>query len=125
MDMIKKLPAPQVFKKGWGQELWIVNNDEFCGKILSFDEGAEFSMHNHHKKREIFFVVNGELLVTGIDTSNATRFTLQLFPGDVLDVPRFAFHKIKAVTASNIIEISTTHEESDSYRVEPGDSQKT
>ena len=31
MDKIKYVP------KGWGHEKWIVNTDEYCGKLLMFN----------------------------------------------------------------------------------------
>ena len=38
----------EVHPKGWGDELWITNNDKYCGKILQFNKGSSFSMQ---KKR--------------------------------------------------------------------------
>ena len=32
-------------KKGWGSELWIVNNKDYCGKILTFEKGKKLSIH--------------------------------------------------------------------------------
>ena len=36
--------------KGWGDELWITNNEKYCGKILRFKKGSAFSMHYHIRK---------------------------------------------------------------------------
>ena len=36
----------KIVKKGWGKEIWFVNNDEYCGKILCFDKGKKFSKVN-------------------------------------------------------------------------------
>ena len=35
----KKIES-KIVKKGWGKEIWFVNNDEYCGKILCFDNGT-------------------------------------------------------------------------------------
>lgn len=113
-----------VVPKGWGEELIIVNNNEFCGKILKFKKGSKFSMHMHIKKAECFYVLSGHILVVGIDTTDSTKYTWPLVKGDILNIPRFTFHQIEALENSEIIEFSTHHEDSDSFRVLPGDSQK-
>jgi quercetin dioxygenase-like cupin family protein len=115
---------PEKVDKKWGSELIICNNDEYCGKFLNFKKGAKFSMHAHVNKMETFFCLKGKVCVTGIDTENAGRYVRILREGDILHVPRFAFHQIEALEESTIIEFSTHHEDSDSYRVEAGDNQK-
>ena len=27
---------PKIVQKGWGEEVWIHNDEEYCGKILRF-----------------------------------------------------------------------------------------
>jgi len=110
--------------KGWGEEVWIVNNDEYCGKILKFNNGARFSMHYHINKEETFFVSKGKLSLKSINLENAEEFTKEINVGDVVDIPRFAPHQLTALEDSEIIEFSTHHEDSDSYRIAKGDSQK-
>ena len=34
-------------KKAWGKEIWMVNNDKYCGKLLCFNKKSKFSMHYH------------------------------------------------------------------------------
>ena len=110
--------------KGWGEEVWIVNNDEYCGKLLKFNSGARFSMHYHINKEETFFVSKGKLSLKSINLENAEEFTKEINVGDVVDIPRFAPHQLTALEDSEIIEFSTHHEDSDSYRIAKGDSQK-
>jgi len=110
--------------KGWGEEVWIVNNNEYCGKILKFNSGARFSMHYHINKEETFFVSKGKLSLKSINLENAEEFTKEINAGDVVDIPRFAPHQLTALEDSEIIEFSTHHEDSDSYRIAKGDSQK-
>ncbi len=114
---------PNYIEKGWGFEKILVNNNEYCGKILHFNKGAKFSSHAHIKKLETFFCTKGYLKVTGIDTENAQEYALFLQPGEILDVPRFCFHQIEALEESEIFEFSTPDDPTDSYRVKPGDSQ--
>lgn len=111
-------------EKGWGSEEVLFNNEELCGKILRFKKGAKFSMHSHKLKREAFWVMSGKLKVTGIRTLSARQYCIFLKTGDVLEVPRGAFHQIEAQEESALVEFSTHHDDEDSYRVLPGDSQK-
>lgn len=43
-------------EKGWGHELIFATNEKYCGKLLSFNRGAKFSMHFHHEKDETWYV---------------------------------------------------------------------
>lgn len=116
--------TPEFHPKKWGGELWICNNNEFCGKILEFNTGAKFSVHFHHYKREVFYVLEGKIKLTTINTENANETILILGVGDAVEISRLLPHQITALENSKIIEFSTEHLEEDSYRVAPGDSQK-
>ena len=43
--------------KGWGYEKWIVNTDEYCGKLLFFNKGKRCSWH-YHKIKEYYLTVD-------------------------------------------------------------------
>lgn len=120
---LELMPPPKVVEKGWGKELWLFNCPELCGKILEFNSGASFSGHYHRDKLEFFYVLSGRLEVEGINTEDASRYTLILDVGQVLKVPRFAIHRVTALEPSKIIEFSSHHEDADSFRVLPGFSQ--
>jgi mannose-6-phosphate isomerase-like protein (cupin superfamily) len=111
-------------KKAWGWEDWIVNNSEYCGKILHFFKGAQFSMHFHSRKRETWYVLSGSLGLTVIDTKTAEKSFFRLTKGQVFTVDRLVPHQLFAHEESEVLEVSTPHYEDDSYRVEKGDSQK-
>lgn len=115
---------PEHHPKGWGEELWIVNNEKYCGKILKFNAGAEFSMHYHIKKEETWYVANGSLILRYFDLSNANKQEIRLSTGNIVHIKPCVPHKLIAETDSIIFEISTTHDENDSYRIEKGNSQK-
>lgn len=110
--------------KGWGSELIIENNELYCGKILQFKEGCKFSMHYHLEKDETWYVNSGEFLYRWIDTDNAEVHEQKLVQGDVVRQRPGQPHQIEAITSGEIFEVSTHHEDSDSYRVWKGDSQK-
>ena len=54
----KYQPTPRkgdVHKKAWGHELWIVNDDEYCGKLLVFEKDKTYDcttyFSNHIKTK--------------------------------------------------------------------------
>lgn len=121
--MTPKFIKPEIHNKGWGKETWIINKPKYCLKILEFKEGKSFSMHYHIMKEETWYISKGKLQLDYFDLSTAERVIKFLIPGDIVDIAPNIPHKIKALTDAEIIEVSTTHFEEDSYRVEPGDSQ--
>ncbi|MFW5847611.1 MAG: cupin domain-containing protein [bacterium] len=124
MDLDKIIKKPDFIKKKWGGEVIITNNEEYCGKILKFNKGSQFSMHFHVKKKETWMVVKGSLKLVLIDTTNAEKIYIKIYEGDVVEIDRFQPHQLYAIEDSEIFEVSTTHYDEDSYRVEKGDSQK-
>ncbi len=118
------LTKAEYHPKGWGSEIWLVNNEFYCGKLLKFNAGATFSDHFHVVKDETWFVLEGEFEFRHYDLSNADRLITRLKPGDVVRVHPGTPHQLIALTQATIIEISTTHDEADSYRIGKGDSQK-
>jgi mannose-6-phosphate isomerase-like protein (cupin superfamily) len=110
--------------KAWGGEYWIHNGDGYCGKILSFNKGAKFSLHAHFKV-ETWFIYEGRLKLIYIDTDNADRHELILELGDVIHIPTLVPHQLIALEASKVFEVSQLHDEAGSFRYEKGDSQKS
>lgn len=118
-----------IVEKSWGKEEIIYNSDDYeshgyCGKILRFNKGAEFSTHLHLRKHETWLVFEGCLNLTYIDTIDASRHEMVLYQGDVISIPQMVPHRLKALENSAVFEVSTIHYDSDSYRVEKGDSQR-
>jgi mannose-6-phosphate isomerase-like protein (cupin superfamily) len=110
--------------KGWGHEIVFENNEKYCGKILVFKEGAEFSMHYHMIKDETWYVESGVFLYRWIATETAEVNTVTLIVGDTVRQRPGQPHQLKALTEGRIYEVSTQHFDSDSYRVWKGDSQQ-
>ena len=110
--------------KGWGEEIIIENNELYCGKILIFDAGCKFSMHYHMNKDETWWVEYGEFIYRWIDTESAETIEQKLKEGDVVRQRVGQPHQLIALTDGVVFEVSTHHEDSDSYRVFKGDTQK-
>ncbi len=106
--------------KGWGHELIIVNNKEYCGKLLVFKAGCKFSMHYHILKQETWYVNEGRFLFSWIDTEKGEFDTKKLNQGDVVTIYRGMPHQLEALSDGVIFEISTEHFDTDSYRILKG-----
>ncbi|MBL8158380.1 cupin domain-containing protein [bacterium] len=119
-----RILKPEIHPKGWGKEIWIINNDKYCGKLLHFTAGASFSDHFHLKKDETWYILQGSIELRHYDLTNAERIIDVLKEGDVVHVPIGAPHQLTALTDAIVLEVSTPHDEKDSYRIGKGDSQK-
>lgn len=113
---------PQVHGKAWGSEAWLIN-DEYCVKMLKIGKNKKFSMHFHVDKHEIWHVLSGRLIMSYINTDSAHVHTEELLPGVTVEIKRYMPHQLYAMEDSVIFEVSTTHHDSDSYRIWKGDSQ--
>ena len=119
-----KICEGECVPKGWGEEIIIENNEMYCGKVLIFNQGCKFSMHYHMIKDETWYVEYGEFLYRWIDTETADINEEKLVEGDVVRQRPGQPHQLEALSNGRIFEVSTHHEDSDSYRVTKGDSQK-
>lgn len=120
MDLSRNKPHFFV-PKGWGWESWIVNNPEYCGKALFFKQGKKCSFHYHKEKSETFYCYQGRIKVWLSDTDDFPDNSIVLEPGDSVDVPRGTRHQMEGLLDSILIEFSTEHKDSDSYRIIKGD----
>jgi len=117
----RKKENQETHKKGWGKEIWVENIPEYCGKVLVMDEGKKCSMHFHINKMETMYLQSGRIDIDLIRPDNGERYTVELFPGDSLLIPKGQLHQICALKNSELFEFSTTHEDLDSYRAWKGD----
>jgi mannose-6-phosphate isomerase-like protein (cupin superfamily) len=103
----------KVVDKVWGSETWLVNEPEYCFKILEINKGAKGSLHYHPTKKETFLLMCGRVhLELGeediILSTNIKPITI--LPG----VP----HRITGLKQSVIFEVSTHHDDNDVVRLE-------
>ena len=114
-----KIQHPKRVEKKWGYELWIHNDNDYCGKLLVFTQsGNKFSMHYHMIKDETWYVQNGAFQFDWIDTENGERLYTQIQKGDVIEIKKGLPHQLTALTdEATIFEVSTQHFDNDSYRI--------
>lgn len=108
------LKKPKFIQKKWGNEEWLVNNEKYCAKFLNLVKGHQSSFHYHRIKDETFYILEGEV---NLEVPNKVCYCLQkndsyrIYPGRL--------HRFSAITpTAKILEISTTHCDEDSYRLE-------
>ncbi len=111
-----------VVKKGWGGEVWIANNELYCGKLLRLDKGKKCSLHYHKLKTESFYLHKGRLLMRTMESLEATEIDeFELEAGQCMDIPTGLVHQMVALEDSELFEFSTQHFDTDSHRLMKGD----
>ena len=106
----------KVVKKLWGEERWIVNNDQYCGKMLIMQPKFRSSFHWHKIKHETFFLVSGAVMLELDKPHTEDGHWHVMWPGDIQELPTGTKHRFSAIMPSVVMEFSTHHKDSDSYR---------
>jgi mannose-6-phosphate isomerase-like protein (cupin superfamily) len=98
--------------KVWGEEIHIVNNDKYCGKLLLLNRNAICSYHYHKTKQETFFCLEGYAMLT----IEGKEYFLAPYtrPKTILPGEKHKFH---GITECIILEISMPHSEDDVVRL--------
>ena len=108
--------------KGWGFEKWIVNCEQYCGKLLFIAKGKKCSWHFHKKKDEVFYVQSGKIRIYYGWDDNIEMATVDILErGDKFHVPIGMKHRMCALEDTELFEFSTEHFDEDSNRIIPGD----
>lgn len=111
-DWEKHIELVDIVPKAWGYEKWLENNDKYCCKLLSLNKGFQCSLHYHKNKDETFFITSG---LVRLELSGEV---MHLRPGAFVRIPPGSRHRFTGIEDSMIMEVSTHHEEADSYRIE-------
>ena len=112
----------KIVPKGWGHEKWIVNSEDYCGKLLYMIKGKKCSWHYHEKKDEVFYVQSGKIEIKYGWTDSIEMASIGVLErGDKFHVPTGMRHQMYALEDTELFEFSTEHFDSDSIRVIQGD----
>jgi len=98
-------------EKKWGFEVWLVNNESYCAKLLHLNKGAVSSLHSHPKKKETFFMIEG---VASLTIENKS-FLLSPYARPKTIEPGEK-HSFRGVTDCIMLEVSTSHSDLDVIR---------
>lgn len=107
--MIEKLPVKAV-NKVWGTEVWMANTEKYCGKLLCINAGYQCSYHHHKVKDEVFYCASSSVFVE-VDGE-----TSDLVEGEAIRIRPKTKHLFRAYDDAVLIEVSTHHDDEDSYR---------
>lgn len=124
MRLLMKNNHTMVNKK-WGYEIWIENNYLYCGKHLHVLPKKYCSVHYHKNKKETFYIISGELSLQYSPNLNKEIWDLSLADvvvlkqGESFTIEPYVAHRFTSNTsyACDFIEISTHHDDEDSYRI--------
>lgn len=119
MEIDVTIKTPIRIEKKWGYELWIHNDEEYCGKLLVFTQNRNrFSMHYHIQKKETWYIQQGRFQFNWIDVENGKLEGKTLEQGETVLIERGLPHQLIALEDNSIVfEVSTEHFDEDSYRV--------
>ena len=116
-----RIPITYV-QKGWGYEKWIVNKEEYCGKLLYMEKAKKCSWHFHELKDEVFYIQSGKILLKYAEHDNIKEAEETiLLPGENFHIKRGLRHQMLALENTELFEFSTTHFDTDSHRIVRGD----
>lgn len=88
-------------EKPWGYELVWAKTARYVGKILHINAGESLSLQYHERKEETILLQSGRMqLRLGDDT-------LELVPGDRVHILPRTVHRMAALDACEVIEVST------------------
>lgn len=108
--------------KKWGLEEWLVNNEQYCAKLLWITPGFQCSLHYHPVKKETFVALDGLVRVEYyIDGGKKKVETLLVgWRRDVLTLPPNTPHRFWSIGSDGglLLEVSTTHDDADVVRIE-------
>lgn len=136
--MKNEVLGQDIVLKGWGWEEVVTNQPLYCSKILVVNRGKKLSVHYHQLKTETFKILSGSVVITYYDDENFDKMLHSwsdvetgvlngwlkretLLVNDAFHIPVGLRHTVKGLRDSRILEISTQHFDSDSYRVLKGD----
>ena len=104
----------QITRKPWGyfQDL-VEEKGKWHLKVIVVKKGSRLSLQRHEKRSEFWVVAHGKVLVE----KGKTRSVLKV--GDAITIKKKEEHRIKALSDSEVIEITFgIHNEKDITRLE-------
>jgi rfaE bifunctional protein kinase chain/domain len=104
-----------VVPKIWGYEKWIENNEKYCSKLLFVKRGYQCSHHYHKVKDEAFLVTSGHVR---LELGKKGQKVIHMREGDFQRVVPNTIHSFRGIEDSEILEVSSHHDDEDSYRLD-------
>ena len=96
----------KIVEKPWGREIWVAHTDRYAFKIIEFKPGTRSSLQYHVKKHEHIYVDVGNLQMEW-ENDQGHMETLELGPGDVVEIKPGRCHRVTALANVRLFEVST------------------
>jgi mannose-6-phosphate isomerase len=90
-------------ERPWGSYTVLAEGDHFKVKTLEVHPGQRLSYQRHQRRTEHWFVVEGQGVVT-LDGG-----TIEVQPGDSVDVPCGAAHRIQNTGSAPLVFVEVQH----------------
>jgi mannose-6-phosphate isomerase len=105
--LTKRGPLTTVVKP-WGGEELLAHTEDYALKRIRVNKGEGSSLQYHNQKTESLYMVSG-LLQFEIGKTEDSLVTLELGPGECVDIPAGIIHRTLALEDVDVIEVSTPH----------------
>ena len=93
--------------KAWGETTLLFNDQRVSLHYLSIYKGGYSSEHKHSNKTNLFYVIEGELLIRFWRKGEQIDETI-LKAGESMTIPTFIWHQFQALTDCKCLEIYET-----------------
>lgn len=116
--MIRKIGGVQT---AWGTEVVWTSTEDYCSKLLMFENNGNKTAIQFYKQRHMSWFVNeGQFVVRWIDTATGKTIENVLKQGDVLEVPPLRPYQLEALLPNSVIfESGTAEREGDLCHLSP------
>ena len=112
---IRKVLAKDIIAKVWGFENIVVNNEHYCGKLMTLLPRLQSSLHYHPVKNETMYITGGRMQIE----SPKDHFRTVVI-GDIIDIPANVEHRFvnPFEYPCSFYEFSQPHDDNDVVRIE-------
>lgn len=111
-------------EKPWGYELHFTPDElPYMGKVLHINKDKRLSLQAHDKKKESWFLLDGEVLMI-IEDQNGNLVEIPMKKGFGYTTKLGQKHRLKGISDCDILEVSTP-EVGNTYRLEDDYSRPT
>lgn len=125
----------KIVTKVWGSETILVDEENYCLKMMRLSYGKQCSLHKHDEKDETFLLLQGVMTLeksvpfTDIKEANFITQNLSLklvpvvmLPGDTIRIPPNTYHRFINNNTLNtkeciFLEVSTKDDQEDCFRL--------
>ncbi len=99
---------PRRIEKPWGYELIWADTELYAGKVLHVEAGEALSMQYHRVKTETLYLLAGRIRLE-VGPSPDQLQDLEVLAGEGFHLPPGTVHRMVALEASDLLEVSTPH----------------